>query len=597
MDARIRKSARGAFGPLGLAALRPSGPHWRLDYLFSVGMVSWPVHIVVTGLAATVLAMDGGQWAPGWWLAMLVLSVFMLGLCLSYRLPGRRIADPEVYGWVHSGLTTIIGLVWGNGAFFAAAQSPEMLTFYSLVLGGTALAAISSQHALPRSAMLSVWTSVPLLALAHLMPGAGLQPVATATMMILFGAILTIVARRLESFMGQNVAMASELEQRIDELTLTTAELREAQLEKSRFLAQASHDLRQPIHAIGLFVECLDGMRLGREGRDILRNVNLSLDSLARLCRSLLDLSALDVGKVRPVAAHFAIDDVIAEVVRQAEETARASGVTLKRVPSRAWSRTDPALLHTMLQNLVSNAVKYAPGTEVLVGVRRAGGRLAIDVVDRGPGISEVDRRRVFKEFVQLGRTARERAGGLGLGLSIVKRLAELLGLSVELSSRPGAGSRFRILGLEPAAPGKASAAARNPAMHERRLHGLRVLVLDDDQNVRESTEKVLSRWGCEVTAMAAAPDAGWAAANCDVLLCDQELDGELTGYDFIEAVRRAAGRPLAAALVTGANIDMLLSLTEGRNVAVLAKPVRPAQLRSVLLAAVTGRSMMVPAE
>lgn len=568
-----------------LAAER--GKNWRLDYLFSIGSVSWIIHLCVTALAGIVLIKaDPDAWVPIWIVSMVLLSAMMSAVAITYFRRGER-SSPEAYGIAHSGLTAVIGLVWGAGAVLCAtSSSAEMLTFYTLVLGGTVLGAVSSQHMLMRSCLLSIWTSVPLLAFAWLVNGVSPGPLATAIMMMLFGLILTVLAVRMNDFLVQNVRLADELAARNVVLSRTSSDLAEAQEEKSRFLAQASHDLRQPIHAIGLFVEYLHGMRMGREGREVLHNIDRSLESLTRLCRSLLDLAALDVGRVKPEIGPVSLGEVMGEVVRQAREPARARNVAIRFRPSRLWVLSDPALLHTMVQNLVSNAIKYAPESQLLVGVRRQGSVLSIVVADTGPGVAEQDQHRIFKEFVQVEAPDTAEADGLGLGLSIVRRLADMLGLRVRLVSQPGNGSTFFIDGLAETPPVSVPR-RQTTAGRVRLLEGLRVLVVDDDRSVRDSTVQLLTRWGCVVRATGRVTPATFPD-TFDFLLCDQELaDGE-EGLSLIRSIRTHSRTSIPAVIITGGRTDHLIEACRAEEIAILAKPVRPTQLRSVLLSGVT---------
>ncbi len=216
----------------------------------------------------------------------------------------------------------------------------------------------------------------------------------------------------------------------------------EASLSKSRFLAQASHDLRQPIHAISLFTACLRDGRLGPDEVRMVDNIDRSLQSVSRLFKSLLDISTLDSGKVRPRFEPVAIGDIVEDVRRQNSEAAQIAGTTLRCRPCRVAVHTDRALFTTMLQNIVNNAIKYAPGRPILIGCRRQGdGRLAVQVLDRGPGIPPEHQARIFDEFYQVRQRGDRDLEGVGLGLPIVRRLGEILDVAVALRSVPGRGT------------------------------------------------------------------------------------------------------------------------------------------------------------
>jgi CheY-like chemotaxis protein len=239
-----------------------------------------------------------------------------------------------------------------------------------------------------------------------------------------------------------------------------------------------------------------------------------------------------------------------------------------------------------MVQNLVSNAIKYAPGARVLVGVRRHGPTLSIVVADTGPGIAERDQGRIFDEFVQIRRPD-EDVDGLGLGLSIVRRLAEMQNLTVAVASKPGRGARFSINGLLPV-PARNEVHA--PSMrHEHRLMRMRVLVVDDDRTIRDSTARLLSRWGCSVQATSRIAQAD-TLTEFDFLLCDEYLGEDGSGVDLILRIRERAGRLIPAAIVTGGRLDGLVAVCQSHSISLLAKPVRPRQLRSVLIAGLLGQ-------
>ncbi len=361
----------------------------------------------------------------------------------------------------------------------------------------------------------------------------------------------------------------------------------EANLAKSRFLAQASHDLRQPIHAISLFTACLRDTGLDREQKQMVENIDRSLHSVSGLFRSLLDISTLDSGKVTPHFEVVAVQDIIDEVLTQNASRAEWSGTTFKLVRTRLHVRTDAALLTTILQNIVSNALKYAAGGEVLIGCRRHRYGLSIEIHDRGEGIAEEHLPLLFDEFYQVRERGDRDVEGVGLGLSIVKRLAHLMSLRVSIRSVRGRGTSVRIAGLPMvSAPERIRKIA--PERFSSPLEGLRVLLVEDDEDVLLATASLLEKWGCIVQAETGAE---LSIAACDLVVTDFDLGGGIVGADFIQEVRRQAGRDIPAIVMTGHDENRVRAELGQQDIPILSKPVRPSELRSTMIALSLGRT------
>ncbi|MBP1849529.1 ATP-binding response regulator [Rhizobium halophytocola] len=360
-----------------------------------------------------------------------------------------------------------------------------------------------------------------------------------------------------------------------------TEEAIEANIAKSRFLAQASHDLRQPIHAISLFTACLRDAGLQAEERQMVDNIDRSLQSVSRLFRSLLDISTLDSGKVVPLREPIALSDVFDEVIAQNAQAAEWANVTLHAVPSKLHVFADPTLLGTMLQNIVSNALKYAPGRPVLIGCRRRGGRIAIEVHDRGDGITAEHLPHLFEEFYQIRERGDKDVEGVGLGLSIVRRLARLMELDVSIRSKPGRGTSVVIDDLVVASPRiRRKDPARKSPLDQ--MKGLRVLLVEDDEDVLLATASLLEKWGCKVEAATAVPEA---VPDCDMLITDFDLGAKTTGTDCILEVRAALGGDIPAIVMTGHDENRVRVDLDDETIPILAKPVRPSELRSTIFA------------
>ena len=358
-----------------------------------------------------------------------------------------------------------------------------------------------------------------------------------------------------------------------------------ANFARSRFLAQASHDLRQPIHSISLFTACLRDADLGPEERRMVDNIDKSLHSVSQLFRSILDSYTLDNGRVAARTDVIPVKNLIDAVALQNSEVARWAGVTLKVRASRHRIRVDPNLLSTMVQNLVSNAIKYGPGGSVLIGCRQRGGTLSIEVHDQGRGISDQHLPHVFDEFYRVRQVRDKDIEGVGLGLSIVQRIGTLMGLSVRIASRAGVGTVASIDGI-PIEAGVPVATAAAPASSARLLTGLRVLLIEDDQNVLLATATLLEKWGCQVQTATTIPSDD---VQCDLVISDFDLNTEASGADCIAYMRQLSGSNIPAMLITGHDTQRVEDAVGDPTIPVLSKPVRPAELRSMLTALKAG--------
>ncbi len=560
---------------------------WQFDYLFDLGFQGWLVHVGVIGLTTTLLinALPESIW-PFWWSGiMVILSLTLATLC---RYQSRRKTKlghaTRKAGWFHTGLTTIVGLVWGSGAIGAGEASFQVLTLYSLALGGTALGAVSSQHAVPRSCFASIWTSTSLLALAHVLHNPHLEGMLVALMMLLFAMILTILCVRMFRFLVTNQRLTRSLEEKVSELTVVAGELdqarhaaEDANRAKSSFLAQASHDLRQPIHAIGLFTASMKETRLEDDQRDMVMSIERSVESVTHLFGSLLDISRLEVGGVAPRPAPADLGALIGRLVDQNTDVARRRGCRLRAVGSSAWVHTDVGLLATMVQNILSNAFKYAPGSQILIGPRRSGGRLGLQICDTGPGIDPSQAKAVFEEYYRLDASSAPEVEGMGLGLAIVRRLGDLLDLDVRLSSIPGKGTSVTIFGLEQVDPAETERVSPTRA---HPLSGRRICLIDSDPDIRAATVRLLERWGCLVEVHDTPPPQAQA---CDIILTDIPAQSDIDGSELIRVLRDRAGWDIPVAVLTGHSVAEIGLVAAQLDAPVLHKPVSPAKLRATL--------------
>jgi two-component system sensor histidine kinase EvgS len=358
---------------------------------------------------------------------------------------------------------------------------------------------------------------------------------------------------------------------------------------KTDFLAAASHDLRQPLHAmslqIGQLKEQLKASFQDEKAEKILAQISNSQFALSDILNALLDISYLDAGTLKPNLSHFPLAQLFTRLENEFAPQARERGVELRLRSTRAWLYTDAALLYRVLANLVDNAVKHTRAAGVLIAARKRGDKWRIEVWDCGAGIPEEQQQAIFDKFVQLDNPGRDRRKGLGLGLAIVQRLDQLLGLQLHLISRSGFGSCFRL--LVPAGE-RIPQQMGKPLSHEERgyhLQGAVVLVVDDDPDVLAATRDLLTGWQCAVVTAASLEEAMAEAADedIDIIIADYRLADGHTGVDVIEALDKNSNTHSKAVIITGdVNSDELSQLRDGIY-PVLSKPVAPVTLRSTL--------------
>jgi Na+/proline symporter/CheY-like chemotaxis protein len=395
-----------------------------------------------------------------------------------------------------------------------------------------------------------------------------------------------------EALERANATLEMRVRQRTTELTRLNAELgrakadaEEANVSKTRFLAAASHDILQPLNAARLYVTSLiERQDAGENGR-LLGNVDASLEAVEEIFGALLDISRLDTGAMRPELANFRIDELLRQLELEFAPLAREKGLELKFMPCSLAVRSDRRLLRRLLQNLVSNAIKYTPKGRVLVGCRRRPGRLRIDVLDSGLGIPPSKTRLVFHEFQRLEEGAKV-ARGLGLGLSIVERIGRVLDHKVDLHSTPRRGSHFSVeLPVASAAP--SVQAPRAPVSADRsKLLGISVLCIDNEPKVLDGMEALVGGWGCRVLKASDLPAAVASVTEAKISLTGLLVDYHLDKSDGIEAIielRRRFGSDLPAILITADRSPHVRDAARAHDVQVLNKPVKPAALRALM--------------
>jgi PAS domain S-box-containing protein len=381
------------------------------------------------------------------------------------------------------------------------------------------------------------------------------------------------------TFLGYIGSCTDMTEAKTAQAEMNTAKERaeHASMAKSRFLAAASHDLRQPLQAARMFTEIAAKRAGDPQMAQVVGRLQSSLDALSDLLNGLLDISRLEAGAIAPDRRTMPVAEVLAPLADEFGALAEDSGLRFRYVPSRALIDSDPVLLTRMLRNLLSNALRYTRHGDILIGCRRRGARLGVQVWDTGIGIPPGELDAIFEEFYQIGNVARDRRQGLGLGLAIVDRLGRLLGHPVTVRSRPGQGSVFEIRVPLPVSEAVAMPAAAAGAADRSARRGIVVLV-EDDADVREALRLWLEGWGHRVAAGAGAEEALVAlhdlAAHPDLILADYRLPEGRTGRDAIAWLREQVGAAVPGIILTGDTSPQVLAAMRDGSVPLLHKPV-----------------------
>jgi signal transduction histidine kinase len=553
----------------------------------------------VIAIVAAVLGYIVSDRAPlalvGLWGLVLIALLFARR---AYAL--RQLSNPPVD--VQRALDCMVwfaftaGLVTGSaGPLFFHALHPEGRALMTMILVCWTAGGVSTAAAYARAFYAYVAPALLPLALLWVMTGDP-QNAAVAVLIVLFGLMQVFFVRDNERVVRESFAIRFEnerlveaLERERQEVLLARDRAEAANRAKSRFLAAASHDLRQPLHALSLYSATLKLRSADGTTREIAGHINEALASLAALVDSLLDISKLDAGAVRPELQRTNVRALIERIESDYRAMAREKGLGFCVAPADAQVETDPVLLERVVRNLLDNAFKYTAVGSVSLIAEQDARTVRIAVHDTGPGIVESEHERIFEEFYQVGNPERDRAKGLGLGLAIVRRLAHLLGLQVQLETGPGRGSMFAVTLARATGESTLPQPPRAPEVDDSSaLAGAKVLVIDDEPSVRAGMRTLLESWGCRVAACGGLVEA-------ERLLDDHALEVEVIVADFrlreyengIETVGRLRARlgEVPALIVSGDTAPERLREAQASGLPFLHKPVSAEKLKKTILA------------
>jgi len=523
------------------------------------------------------------------WLAC-VLAAVALRFALWYFYRRAAPSPPQARRWGRRLIFAMLcsGVAWGSASvvLFAPDAVPQQLGVLVTVVGLAAGVMLSTACYVPVFYAFLIPSLLPFSVVFFIQ---GTPFFAVIAGLIVIGTVgMMLVAR-------ESYRMIRELVTLRLELVVQKEAAERANIAKSKFLAAASHDLRQPLHALALFVSTFDERIHDAVERVTFSNIKRSIAALDGLFNALLDISKLDAGVIQPDFQNLSIKPLLERLEVEYAPQAKAKSLGWRAAGRDVVVYSDPVLLETILRNLISNAIRYTDKGEVAVDCRREDGRICIAVVDTGIGIPQEQQHEIFREFHQLGNPERDRTKGLGLGLAIVDRLAKLLDHGISVDSSPGKGSRFSVE-LSPGDPAALSFPA-SPAPEETpgNLAGIVVVVIDDEADIREAMQQVLEGWGCKAVVAASDQEAEGKLSELsrtpDVIIADYRLRDNRTGVQAIERLRAQFGRDIPGVIVSGDIAPERLQEAQASGHTLLHKPVAPAKLRAFIWHAKRGKT------
>lgn len=518
------------------------------------------------------------------WMAF-VLADFALrqGLGLMFRATQPALTDWRRWAGRFTVSTLIGGLIWGVGAVYLMTPDSTTQLVIMLFISATASGAVPAfgsylpatyAYMIPAMVPFVLWSATRGDALHH----------ALALMGLIFVFTFLLLAQRFNANLIASLMLRFENLDLVEDLRRQKEIAEQANVAKSRFLAAASHDLRQPVHALGMFIGALRNRAMDDEAHRLVAHLDGSVDALDSLFVALLDISRLDAGIVQSHSVPFAIQPMLDRVCADHASEAAKKGILLTHHRCSAVVYSDPVLVERILRNLVSNAVRYTGTGRVVVGCRR-GRLLRIEVWDTGPGIPNEHHARIFEEFYQLDNFEHDRAKGLGLGLAIVQRLTKLLDCPLTFESVPGKGSVFKFsvpLSEEALPPQSAVAESASPTASS----GL-ILVIDDETAILEAMRSLLSEWGHEVVVAGSCQQMleriGRLRTRPVLIICDYRLRGAENGIEVIERLQLEFNHAIPAMLITGDTGPERLMEAQKSGFLLLHKPVPRGKLRAAI--------------
>ncbi|WP_397441695.1 hybrid sensor histidine kinase/response regulator [Polaromonas sp. UC242_47] len=574
--------------PLRLAENRILVEQLRL-VLGNVASTVVPICLLAL-LVLFLLSDDSNAWALRTWCAGAILANLLAYAYARTHLPDIQHRQARSIAWALVAQRAASGVIWGALIWitFDTASLAERILALA-VIAGMAGGAVSTQSAVLPVFFAFVIPAVSLVALKlWQMDDEAYHALGLVCLLYLVSLFdqarsSARAARTTIELRFENTGLMGKLHQKTLVAESARREAEQGNIAKSKFLAAASHDLRQPIHAQGLFLDVLSRTELSPHQRELVACVGSASHASAEMLNTLLDFSRIEAGVIEPQWQAFRLQMLLNKIEREFEPQADAKGLTYRSRENTLVVWSDPALVELILRNLVSNAINYTGQGGLLVACRKRGEQAVLEVWDTGIGIEQSQQGEVFREFHQLGNPERDRHKGLGLGLAIADGLARTLGHELSLTSTPHRGSVFRLaLPIADTPPIEQT----NTEHGKPRVLSARVLVIDDDETVRTAMRHLLRDWGCECDLAESIEEALVLAKKQapDLVISDYRLREKRTGIEAIAALRELLGHALPALLITGDTAPDRLREAMASGIPLLHKPISPSQLYRALV-------------
>ncbi len=527
------------------------------------------------------------------WFAAGAIVLFGRYVLVSRYLKKREEID-TAHRWAQYYATSSLfnGTIWGSATllFFVSESVINQVFLLAITIGMTVGSLVVNSYYLP--SFLLVATPVFLGTIIRLLMEGNLEYQGLTLITIAFFISGVKIAKNTNKAMLEGIRLRFENLDLIQQLKIQKEAAEEANHAKSKFLAAASHDLRQPLHTLSLFTALLDSENNKQRQQDLITKINRSQTALSSLLNTLLDVSKLDAGIVEAKLRDFELDTLLKHLLPEFESEGREKGLYLKYKPTHSVVRSDPALLEIILRNILSNAINYTNEGGISLLVKKLektsqNPQIRIEIADTGIGIPKSKQQEIFLEFHQLANPARNRAKGLGLGLAIVRRVSELLKHDIELKSITGKGSKFFITLAEGNPERVVTTKLEDVSVSQYAFPQTVVLFIDDEDEIRTGMLKTLNTWGCTAIIATSGKDAveqiQTLGLQPEVILSDYRLQDGENGVDAIHQVYHEISRKVPALIITGDTAPERLREAKHSGYTLLHKPLQPAQIRAFI--------------